>query len=223
MKKTALTYRTLDRFEREYLTGDYTPEQIETIEIAAYAANMNQCNNPEWTEADIFADFLRILASPYKHITVTPKQPEAAEENEQEENEMKYDYVESMKNDILDYIADNIDREDYDDRDEMEQALNDDLWAEDAITGNGCWGYEKYHGLHQLDIRDYVRGNIDLCKESLREFEVTAETIAEKFFEDDYSYFDCTIRCYCLNWAINKALDELENDGYFDDDENDDE
>lgn len=133
----------------------------------------------------------------------------------------KYDYIESMKRDILDYIADEIDRADYDSRDELETALNDDLWPEDAITGNGAWGYGKYHEIPDETIRDYVRDNIDLCKESLREFEVTAETIAEKFFDDDYSYFDCTIRCYCLNWAINKALDELEETGYFDTDETD--
>ena len=146
--------------------------------------------------------------------------PNETETNEQEETKMKYDYVESMKRDILDYIADEIDRADYDSRDELETALNDDLWPEDAITGNGCWGYGKYHEIPGETIRDYVRENIDLCKESLREFEVTAETIAEKFFDDDYNYFDCTIRCYCLNWAIHEALDELENDGYFDDDEN---
>lgn len=61
MKKTMLTYKTLDRFEREYKTEHYTPEQIETIEHAAYVANMNQCNNPDWTESDIFADFIRVL------------------------------------------------------------------------------------------------------------------------------------------------------------------
>lgn len=61
MKKTMLTYKTLNRFEREYKTEQYTPEQIETIEHAAYVANMNQCNNPDWTEADIFTDFIRVL------------------------------------------------------------------------------------------------------------------------------------------------------------------
>lgn len=79
MKKTMLTYKTLDRFEREYKTEHYTPEQIETIEHAAYVANMNQCNNPEWTEADIFADFIRVLGV-HKIETET---------NEQEENTME--------------------------------------------------------------------------------------------------------------------------------------
>ena len=218
MKKSMLTCETLDRFEREYKTEHYTPEQVETIEHAAYVANMNRCSHPEWTEADIFADFIRVLG--IHKIETEPAEADETETNEQEGTEMKYDYVESMKRDILDYIADEIDRADYDDRDELETALNDDLWAEDAITGNGCWGYGKYHEIPDETIRNYVRENLDLCKEALREFCTEKDEIIDKFFDDDYSYFDCTIRCYCLNWAISKALDELENDGYFDDDEN---
>lgn len=61
MKKTMLTYETLDRFEREYETSGYTDAEIEKIEDAAYVANMNRCANPEWTRADIFKDFLRVL------------------------------------------------------------------------------------------------------------------------------------------------------------------
>lgn len=61
MNKTMLTYRTLDRFERDYKTEHYTEEQIKKIEYAAYIANMNQVNHPEWNERNIFEDFLRIL------------------------------------------------------------------------------------------------------------------------------------------------------------------
>ena len=87
MKKTMLTYKTLDRFEREYKTEHYTPEQIETIEHAAYVANMNQCNNPDWTESDIFADFIRVLGI-HKIETETAEADET-ETNEQEETKMK--------------------------------------------------------------------------------------------------------------------------------------
>lgn len=87
MKKTMLTYKTLDRFEREYKTEHYTPEQIETIEHAAYVANMNQCNNPDWTESDIFADFIRVLGV-HKIETETAEADET-ENNEQEETKMK--------------------------------------------------------------------------------------------------------------------------------------
>ncbi len=61
MKKTMLTCDTLYRFEAEYVTENYTEQEIEKVEDAAYAANMNECNHPEWTEDDIFKDFLRVL------------------------------------------------------------------------------------------------------------------------------------------------------------------
>lgn len=88
MKKTMLTYKTLDRFEREYKTEHYTPEQIETIEYAAYVANMNQCNNSEWTEADIFADFIRVLG-------VHKIETETAEADETETNEQPTESTET--------------------------------------------------------------------------------------------------------------------------------
>ena len=61
MKKTMLTYKTLDRFEAEYITENYTGAELESIELAAYVANMNRSSHPEWTESDIFTDFLRVL------------------------------------------------------------------------------------------------------------------------------------------------------------------
>lgn len=62
MTHTMLTDKTLTHFEAEYITGNYTAEETEKIEFAAYVANMNKCAHPEWTESDIFADFLRVLA-----------------------------------------------------------------------------------------------------------------------------------------------------------------
>lgn len=95
MKKTMLTYKTLDRFEREYKTEHYTPEQIETIEHAAYVANMNQCNNPDWTESDIFADFIRVLG-------VHKIETETAESNETENNEQEENIMEIRHNEYAD-------------------------------------------------------------------------------------------------------------------------
>lgn len=68
MKKTMLTYRTLDRFEAEYITTEYSETEIAKIEHAAYAANLNgSCGG--WNEDEIYADFLRILA--IYHIRLT--------------------------------------------------------------------------------------------------------------------------------------------------------
>ena len=70
MKKTMLTHKTLDRFEAEYNTEQYAKAQIEAIEMAAYIANMNQSSHCDWTDDDIFADFLRILD--IDHIETVP-------------------------------------------------------------------------------------------------------------------------------------------------------
>lgn len=78
MKKTMLTYKTLDRFEAEYKTEHYTKAQIEAIEMAAYIANMNQSAHRDWTEADIFADFLRVLD--IDHIKTAPMRTAAEPE-----------------------------------------------------------------------------------------------------------------------------------------------
>lgn len=57
MKKTMLTYGTLDRFEREFVTDLYTEEEIKKIEYCAYVANIGN----EGTEEEIFKKFLRVL------------------------------------------------------------------------------------------------------------------------------------------------------------------
>lgn len=88
MKKTMLTYKTLDRFEAEYNTNQYTPDEIEKVEFAAYVANMNTCNHPEWTESDIFNDFLRVLD--IDRITVMKKEsPRAGGKHMKAYNEIK--------------------------------------------------------------------------------------------------------------------------------------
>lgn len=79
MKKTMLTFDLLVKFENEYITENYTDEQKRTIETDAKIAMFNRhChleNNEEWTETDIFNDFLRILE--IDKISVTPKTAEA--------------------------------------------------------------------------------------------------------------------------------------------------
>jgi hypothetical protein len=46
-----------------------------------------------------------------------------------------YDYREAVKDDVLEYIKDEINFEDFDTLDELEEKLNEDLWTEDSVTG----------------------------------------------------------------------------------------
>ncbi len=118
---------------------------------------------------------------------------------------MKYDYMKALVDDIKAYIEENISEDDYEDREELEETLNDDLWAEDDITGNGPDGYTD-----ENTAMSYITGDpeaIEYAKECVSDFGIEAKTLAEHIF--DWKYWDTTIRCYLLGQAISQALDEL--------------
>lgn len=52
-----------------------------------------------------------------------------------------YDYREEIKNDIMDYVEDEIYLADFSGREELEEKLNDDLWTVDSVTGNASGSY----------------------------------------------------------------------------------
>lgn len=128
---------------------------------------------------------------------------------------MKYDYMEAMKSDIMDYIRNDVNTSEFSSREELEEHLNDDLWTVDSVTGNGSGSYT----FNRCEAEEYVNDNSDLLREALQEFCVDSDTIAEKFLDADYEYFDVTIRCYLLGQAIAEALDDMEDDLVFADDE----
>lgn len=119
-----------------------------------------------------------------------------------------YNYLEAMKSDIMDYIKNEINTANYSDRDELESDLNDILWTEDSITGNASGSYT----FNRAEAAEYVNDNIDLLSEACAEFGIDSATVGEKFLDEDWEYFDVTIRCYLLGQAISEALDEIEDD-----------
>ena len=126
-----------------------------------------------------------------------------------------YDYLEAMKSDIIDYVRNDVNTDEFTSREELEESLYDDLWTVDSVTGNGSGSYT----FNRAEAEEYVNDNSDLLREAISEFCVDSETVAEKFLEADYEYFDVTIRCYLLGQAISEALDELEDDLTFSEDE----
>ena len=127
---------------------------------------------------------------------------------------MYYNYMDAMKVDIRNYLADNEWRlSDYSMND-LEEKLNDDLWNDDSVTGNGSGSYT----FSAADARDYVIADgEEYYQEAVEEFGISAETVAEHLF--DYEYIDVTIRCYLLNQAISEVLDEYVAEGCFDEEE----
>lgn len=115
-----------------------------------------------------------------------------------------YNYLEEMKKDVLAYLEENCGEYEWLDREEVEESLNNDLWDKDEITGNGG----DFYFCTTEEAKEAVQDNISLAIESLREFCVPMETIGEKFLQEEWGYFDATIRCYLLGTAIAEALGE---------------
>lgn len=125
---------------------------------------------------------------------------------------MAYDYYANVKDDVLSYINDEIRPGEYYDRDELESHLNDNLWADDSVTGN-CSGSYTFNSAKS---KEYVMENPDLLREAFEEFDCK-DKLGEYFIEEDWESMDVTIRCYVLNSCINDALDEIDrkyNDFY---------
>ena len=115
-----------------------------------------------------------------------------------------YNYEESMKNDILEYLADNEYYLSGYTRDELEDKLNEDLWIEDRVTGNGSGSYT----FNRDEALQNLEGNFSLLKEACNEFCCEVP--------DSEEAADVTIRCYLLPQVISAVLDEAEGSGYFD-------
>jgi len=110
-----------------------------------------------------------------------------------------YNYLESMKEDIKEYIKENYNTEDYT-KEDMQTRLYDELWCEDSVTGNGSGSYT----FNTQQAKEYVLNNDELLEETIKEFEINMN---EHF--GDWEYLDVSIRCYLLGQAIEEVMKEL--------------
>lgn len=116
----------------------------------------------------------------------------------------QYDYREAIKDDIRTYIKDNdIKPEDYDDKDDLYEQLNDDLFTEDSVTGNASGSYT----FNRWEAEENLCHNMDLLAEAFQEFGEEGVDILEKGAEA----CDVTIRCYLLSECLSEVIDELYN------------
>ena len=124
-----------------------------------------------------------------------------------------YDYREHIMDDIRDYIADNVNLDEYRGRrDELEEQLNDDLWTADSVTGNASGSY--YCNAYKAE--EALCHNWNLLADALEEFGGDFDVLRR-----GPEACDVTIRCYLLGKCLSAVLDELEDEGAFDEDEED--
>lgn len=116
----------------------------------------------------------------------------------------RYDYRQAMHDDILEYIKDNNITVTSENREEIEEQLNDDLWIEDSVTGNASGSYT----FSSYDAEENLCHNLDLLGEALEEFGCSTDYMAKNGPEA----CDVTIRCYLLGQVLSEVLDEIEED-----------
>ena len=112
---------------------------------------------------------------------------------------MAYNYYEELKNDIEEYLEDNDITLTEDNFGEVE----DDLWTEDSVTGNGSGSYT----FSRQRAKENLEGNGDLVREMAVDFDCK-DKVLDWFLDDDYESIDVSVRCYLLNrvlWDILKG------------------
>lgn len=114
-----------------------------------------------------------------------------------------YNYLEAVKEDVLDYINDNNIIVTSDNREEVEQELNDTLFTCDSVTGNASGSYT----FNAWVAEENLCHNWGLLAEALDELGCSVE-----FLKNGAESCDVTIRCYLLAQAISEVLDEVETE-----------
>ena len=117
----------------------------------------------------------------------------------------KYDYLAAVTADAKTAILEHINEWVFEDRDELEEIANDELWADDNVTGNASGSYY----CNAWNAEEALCHNWDLLEEVANEF---GQDVGE-LFSDGPELCDVTIRCYLLGRAISDAIDELEEEG----------
>lgn len=120
----------------------------------------------------------------------------------------KYNYLEAVTSDVKDavyerYTKEEI-RENLESRSRFEQELQDDLWAEDSVTGNASGSYT----FNAYEAEENLCHNLDLLGEALSELGCETDYMQENGAEA----CDVTIRCYLLSECISDALDEIDDE-----------
>ena len=116
-----------------------------------------------------------------------------------------YDYKNAVRDDVREWIdahysEDEI-KENLGRRDEWEEELNNVLFREDSVTGNGSGSYT----FDREEAGKCLAGNFDELADAITEF-------GSDFIRQGEEACDVAIRCYYLPSAISDVLDDLINE-----------
>lgn len=113
-----------------------------------------------------------------------------------------YNYFNAVREDVENYVDENKsyyqDYFDDEDWDGLEEKLNEDLWTEDSVTGNGSGSYT----FNRYDAEENLCHNWEDIGAAYKEFGGTPDY-------DNPEAIDVTIRCYYLGQAISDYINSV--------------
>lgn len=112
-----------------------------------------------------------------------------------------YNYYDAVKQDVKEWIYENVNLELWTDKEELGEYLNNTLWTADSVTGNASGSYF----FNTYEAEKALAGNWDLLREAREEFGDTQDVL-----EIGAEACDVTVRCYLLSSVIAEILDEIE-------------
>lgn len=115
-----------------------------------------------------------------------------------------YSYPQHVKEDIEDYINDELDTGTFGllvqgDEDTIED-IRDTLFNEDSVTGNMSGSYT----MNTRKAEENLIGNWDLLEEAINEFDLHVNPIKK-----GGEWCDSLIRCYLVDWCFTEAIKEI--------------
>lgn len=125
----------------------------------------------------------------------------------------KYNYLEAVKDDVKTWLVDNSSQfeeiknnnkiDDVIDWDGVKEDLNDILWNEDSITGNGSGSYT----FNREKAREYVFADgLQYLEDLVDEGWLTYESIGKDITNYNLESLDVSLRCYFLSQAIEEVI-----------------
>lgn len=116
----------------------------------------------------------------------------------------RQEYIEQMRDDIIEYVKDNdIDITASDgsvNRDAIDE-LYDDFFMEDSVTGNGSGSYT----FSSAKAHENIIGAEDVIRELCEEWDIDKGDLVGHFLNEDWEWFDVSIRCFLLSEALEEA------------------
>lgn len=109
----------------------------------------------------------------------------------------RYDYYAAVTEDVKNYIEENVNINDFDNKNEFCDYVNEQCWISDSVTGNGSGSYT----FSTWKAEENLCHNFDLIKDTEDEFGELDMSNPEAI--------DVSIRCYLLGQVCNEVCNEL--------------